>query len=91
MISRYRLIIDDREDWNESNLFIREVIKVAMTTNVKGKKICPDCGKLFEYRSPKKQRCDFCAKERRRKQARIAYSPDGSKIGYNQRGMNNNH
>ena len=26
---------------------------MAMTSSVKGTKICPDCGKLFEYRSPR--------------------------------------
>lgn len=63
---------------------------MAMTSKIKGRKRCIDCGELFEFRSCKKERCDKCAQERRRKQARMAYSPDGSKIGYNQKGENNN-
>lgn len=62
-----------------------------MTSTVKGRKTCCDCGKLFEYKSPKAIRCPTCRLEYQRRAARKAYSSDGSKIGYSQKGANNNH
>lgn len=64
---------------------------MSMTSTIKGYKKCKMCGELFPYKSFKKEYCDTCKKEYQRISARKAYSPDGSKIGYNQKGQNNNH
>ena len=63
---------------------------MAMTSTIKGYKTCIDCGQSFGYKSPKATRCPDCRLEYQRRAARKRYSPTGDKIGYNQKGPNNN-